>query len=302
MTIRVFAPATIGNVGPGFDCLGLCLEGLGDIISAEPADTLSIGRIEGRSADLIPTDPEKNTATIAAKAFLEAIGSSTGIKLSIERHLPVSGGLGSSAASAVGGAMAAAVLNGCKASDPRIIEAALTAESSSSGKHLDNIAPCFYGGLTIVQNIEPIHIIQAPVAGSWWIAVVSPAIELDTKKSRKALPTELPTEAWVKQNANTAGMLAGLATDDGEIFVKSFEDLFAEPARSPLIPPYQDVKSAALKAGALGCTISGGGPSIFAVAKSQEAAQSIGQAMQDVAGAGATLHVSAFAKEGARII
>lgn len=300
--LTVFAPATIGNVGPGFDHLGLCIGGLGDELSGELAPRFEIAKITGRQAEMIPLEAEKNAATIAAQAYFRLVGYDGGLRMKIHRSLPMSGGLGASASSAVGGAMLAAALLGNDPKDPRVVEAALTGEAAVAGCHLDNIAPCLFGGLVLCQSLEPIRLVKVPTQAPWWVAVLTPNACLKTKEAREVLPKVLPTAAWVAQSANTAALVLAFMQGDAELLKQSFHDGFAEPARAPLIPSFFAVKEAAMARGALGCTISGGGPSIFALGQNQSLAEAIGQGMLAAAGAGASLHIGAICHKGARFL
>ena len=297
---RVISPATIGNVGPGFDCLGLCLDGLGDRLEGRAASKVMIGAITGRQKDKLPTDPTKNSATIAAKYLLEKLGYNGGIEISIHRSLPLSGGLGASASSAVGGALLAAALLNREDDKNLILESALVGETFVAGKHLDNIAPCLFGGLTLVRSLEPIDIVQVPTKVPWWLSVYTPDAELDTKKARTVLDVSLPTQKWVHQVAHTSGLVQAFITGDEHLFRKCFDDQFAEPARASLINHFYSIKKAAMVQGAMGCSISGGGPSVFAMSSSQSIALGVSEAMLN-AGGGGSVHSGAICLSGAQL-
>lgn len=276
----VFAPATIGNIGPGFDVLGLALDGFGDQISVELIKGPSrIKEVIGRDADKIPRDPNKNAAAIAALTFLTSKKMEFGVEISFDRVLPISGGLGSSAAAAVGGALAAAIAAQVPFNDREILLAALKGEEFVAGRHLDNIAPCYFGGMTIVQSIETLQVQRIAPEYPYFISVVSPKMELQTKAAREVLPTSLATVEWTGQMAMAIGLAVGMAKGDEKMVKESLVDLFAEPRRGPLIPGFDRVKEAALKLGALGCSISGAGPSVFAMSKDRVAAMEISEAM-----------------------
>jgi homoserine kinase len=280
--IKVFVPATIGNVGPGFDVLGLALDAIGDEIEVSLQHGPSkILQVTGRDADLIPNDPDRNVIVRSARAYLKlkGAGESLGVHVSVARQLPVSGGLGSSAAAAVGGAFAAAHALGAPFADQDILEAALVGEAMVAGRHLDNIAPCYFGGLTLVQGIDPPLIQKIPVHSKFHVAVLSPRMQLSTKQARGVLPETLPTGQWTRQMSMSVGLAVGLSSGDADLVRDSLNDYFAEPARAHLIPDYHGVKRAALKAGALGCSISGAGPSIFALCDSEQIAESVSQDM-----------------------
>ena len=222
---RVFAPATIGNVGPGFDVLGLCIDGLGDVVEARIGE--SYVEVAGRDAELVPLEPEKNAASIAARALL---GCDVGI--SIHKGLPLSGGLGGSAASSVGGALAAALASGKRFSSERILQAALEGEAAGAGRHYDNLAPCLYGGLMLVLPRDPPVLVPVPVRARWWIAVCTPNQRLETKAARAVLPVNFP--GWPAQMANTTALALAFSQGDPKLLRAALHDGFAEPARAPL--------------------------------------------------------------------
>lgn len=300
----VFAPASIGNVGPGFDVLGLAVDGLGDTITAEPTDgAIEIAAITGRDAELVPTNPEKNAACIAAKALLTNIGEKRGVRLFIHKGLPLSGGMGGSAASSVAGALAAAAIFAPDVPRQTLTDAALAGEQAVAGRHLDNIAPCIWGGFTLVRSHDPADIVALSVHSDWWLALCTPRMRLETKTARAVLPGTWERAKWVQQMANTSAMVHAFAQGDEELLRRALHDDFAEPARAPLIAGFYDVKNAALASGALGCSISGAGPTVFAICARQEIAEVVAQAMSKSFGAvESTNHVGRIDRRGARIL
>lgn len=289
--LRVYVPGSIGNVGPGFDVLGLAIDGVGDIISLELNSAApAVISVTGRDADLIPRAAHKNCAIIAAQSLLRRIGIAAHPHISFERQLPLSGGLGSSAAASVAGAFAAAaaagLLPGQSLTDAplsvidHILEAALDGEAAVAGRHLDNIAPAALGGLCLARSIDPVDAIRLPIHGQWWLAVISPELRLNTKDARAVLPNSLEQKQWIEQMANTAGVIAAFATADQELMRRSLHDSYAEPRRAPMISNFSQVKAAASTAGALACTISGAGPSLFALCGDANTAQDCASAMQ----------------------
>ena len=272
MKARVFAPGSVGNVGPGFDVLGLAVDGLGDTVTVEPTNVrtgFSLSVI-GRDAALIPTDPDKNAAAVAAKAMLDRLKPvhTGGARITIDKGLPVSGGIGGSAASSVAGAYAAALASGIEPSKDDIILAALTGEEAVSGRHLDNIAPITLGGLVLSRSIEPLDVVKLQTP-DWRVVLVRPNARIETKKARAILPKEW--NLWTQQMANTAALIHAFATADGALARRALDDLYAEPRRAALIPHFDEIKRAALDAGAFGCSISGSGPTIFALAAPADA-------------------------------
>ncbi len=257
----VFAPGSVGNVGPGFDILGLAVDGAGDSVTVELGKSGPV-IVRGRDADLIPTDPMKNAASIAANAMLK---NKEQVQVTIDKGLPVSGGLGGSAASSVAGAYAAALAIGANPSKEEIMMAALEGEIFVSGRHLDNIAPITLGGLVLSRSIDPIDAIRLAVPENWSVALITPRVRIETKQARAILPQEWNRESWIQQMANTAALVTAFASGDGQLARRALDDHYAEPRRAPMIPRFPNVKQAALDAGAFGCSISGSGPTIFAI-------------------------------------
>ena len=300
-----FAPGSIGNVGPGFDVLGLAVEGIGDRVEVTLTDGESrIESITGRDANLVPRDPAKNSAAIAATAWLRTHGERRNAVLTIEKGLALAGGMGGSAASAVAGAYAAALAMGT--TDPNrneIIEAALEGEAAVAGHHLDNIASSALGGLTISRSIHPIHAVSVRVAAPWYAALVTPNVRIETRVAREILPISSERAVWVQQMANTVALAHAFATGDADLLRLSLDDRYAEPKRSSLIPRFHEVKRAAFLAGALGCSISGSGPTIFAIAINDAIAMRCAREMQAVfVDIASTIHVGPIANQGVRAV
>jgi homoserine kinase len=296
----VFAPGSIGNVGPGFDVLGLAVDGLGDRVTVELSSGPEVPvRVRGIDAAMIPTDPAKNAAAIAANAMLRHYGRSRSAVVSIDKGLPVSGGMGGSAASSVAGAYAAALASGDPATNEEIMTAALEGEMFVSGRHLDNIAPITLGGLVLSRSIDPIDAIPLPVPPGWSVALITPNVRIETKQARAILPEQWDRVSWVQQMANTAALIAAFISGDGALARRALDDHYAEPRRAPRIPHFADVKRAALDAGAFGCSISGSGPTIFAIVNGDTAERCLAamrRAMRDVE---CQARVAAIARRGA---
>jgi homoserine kinase len=297
-----FAPATIGNVGPGFDVLGLAVDGIGDRVTVELTHgAAAIASMEGRDADLLPSDPLRNAAVIGAIAWLRAHGDQRNPIVSIEKGLPLSGGLGGSAASSVGGAYAAARAAGVRPRSEEIVAAALEGEVAVAGRHLDNIAPCVLGGLALARAVHPIDVIALPVKADWWIAVVTPNIRIETRQAREILPKASERATWIQQMANTAALVHAFGSGDGELLRRALDDRYAEPLRAALIPHFHEAKRAAVLAGAFACSISGSGPTLFAVARDENTAHSAAQAMKEAfREVGSREHCGPIAREGVR--
>lgn len=296
-----FAPATIGNVGPGFDVLGLAVDGIGDTVTVELGGANDVVTVTGRDASLIPTKPGENACVIAAHAMLQMFQQDGPINLLVEKGLPMSGGMGGSAASSVAGALAAAQAAGLSPTSLQLMEAALAGEAAVAGRHLDNIAPCVLGGLALVRSTSPMDVISIPFQAHWFVALVSPAVRVETKTARALLPIQWERSGWVQLMANTTALTVAFMTGDTALVKRALDDVYAEPRRASLIPHFHDVKTAALRNGALGASISGAGPTVFALCENEVTAHRCAAEMQLAFGSiPSTQHVGAVARQGAR--
>ena len=269
--IKVFAPASIANLGPGFDALGVAIEGPGDIIEARRTETpgVVIAGMTGEAAN-IPLDPARNCAGRAAETVLQRLkgkdAKGAGLEMKIQKGLPQGSGLGSSAASAVGGAVAAHLLFGSELGHNALLEAALEGEFIASGsKHADNLAPSLLGGFTIVRSHEPLDVVRLDAPSALRFVVALPDLNIETRYARSVLPETILLKDAIHNWANTAALAAAVARGTVAEIGRAVEDHVIEPVRSKLIPGFADVKRAAIEAGAHGCSISGAGPAIFAV-------------------------------------
>lgn len=279
--ITIQAPATIANLVCGFDVLGLALEAPYDVMTLELQEQpgLLIQHVDGFR---LPTIPEENVAGAALIAMLEQITDAPGLKLTIDKRIMPGSGLGSSAASAAGAVFAANQLLGKNFNANDLIRFAMFGEKVASGvKHADNITPCLLGGVTLIRSILPLDVISLD-APAMFITVVHPQIEVRTSDARQILKKEVPLKLAIKQWGNIAALVAGLMQGDHDLIGRSLEDVIIEPARSILIPGFDRIKKACLEAGALGGGISGSGPSIFMLSKSQQTALEVEQVMQDI--------------------
>ena len=280
-SVKVFAPATVANVGPGYDVLGLALENIGDYMELTLNDSGVIS-ISMSAADL-PTDPEINVAGVAARALLSHLNSKHGVNITIYKNVKAGSGLGSSASSAAGAAFGVNELLGKPLTKLELVPFAMAGETASSGKaHADNVAPSLLGGFTLVRSYTPLDVIKLTYPDSLYIVAVHPHIEVKTADSKKMLKKELSLELAVAQWGNLAGFVSGLASSDFNLIGRSLEDLVVEPIRSMLIPGFEILKDAANSNGALGCSISGSGPSVFALCQSKSIAENIGSKFQDI--------------------
>jgi homoserine kinase len=303
--VRAFAPGTVANIGPGLDILGLAVEGAGDTVTAERSASREI-RIRSSGHPEIPGEPEKNTAGIAAERVRAmASADSTGMTLEIEKGLPLSGGQGGSAASAVAAAVAVNELLGCPLSRERLLEPCLDAEAAVSGRHADNVAAALFGGVVLVRSADPIDVVRLSFPRELRVVVVAPQQSLRTEEGRKRLPVSVPLPVALAQAASVGALVAALATGDLDLLRRSIEDRIAEPARAPLLPGFEAAKRAALESGAFGCSISGSGPASFAFAVGDETARRIGKVMVAAyrsAGIPADARVGAIDADGARVV
>jgi homoserine kinase len=298
-----YAPGSTSNVGPGFDCLGIAITGLGDRVTAWRRGAPGV-RIRSVSDPRVPIEPDRNTAALAAAEVLRRAQSDIGIDLEIEKGLPLSGGLGGSAASAVAGAVAANALLGEPFESAVLLGCALEAESEVAGRHGDNVAPSLLGGAVVVQGLEPFRYVRLTVHSSVRLVFVMPAYEVATSRARALLPVAVARPEAVAQAAGLAGLVVGLEHGDGDLIAASTVDRIAEPGRIPLYPGYAEAREAALGAGAWGVAVSGAGPTLVALASEERAAgvaKAAAGAYDGLSGGPARTHVAEVDGEGARI-
>ena len=265
-TVTAFAPATVGNVGIGFDILGHTVKAIGDRVRATKTTERGI-RISGitGSQTTLPLEAEKNTAGMALVSMAGALSLPFGIEISIEKGIPLGSGLGGSAASAVAAVVAANALLDTPLSKLELLKFAMQGEAVASGSvHVDNIAPSLFGGLVLTVGIDNPRTKQIPVPPTVRCVLVHPHMFLSTREARRILRKTVDLSDLVWQTANLAGFLSGCYTNDLAMIRDSFEDVIIEPQRAQLIPGFKAVKQAAMSNGALGCSISGAGPTVFA--------------------------------------
>ena len=302
--VTVHSPATVSNVVCGFDCLGFAL--------AEPFDLITVRRIEQPTIRIInrddyglPTEPSKNVAGVALLAMLQVMEASFGFEVEITKGIKPGSGIGSSSASSCGAVAAANHLLGNPFTKAELVGFAMEGEKLASGaKHADNVAPCIFGGFTLVRSLDPLDIVSLTYP-QLFATVIHPQIEVKTSEARSILPTSVPLADAVRNWSNLGAFVAGLVNRDYELISKSMVDVIVEPARSPLITNFDEVKAAGIGAGALGGGISGSGPSIFMISSSLETAQAVRRAMKEVyssTGIEFNLYVSGIEREGVRIV
>ncbi len=305
--VTAFAPATVSNVGCGFDVLGFALAKPGDEVSASPADSgVHIDEILGDGGRL-PREAWKNTAGVAAGALLEAIGSRRGVRLRIRKGLPLASGLGGSAASAAAAVVAVDALYNGRSSLETLVACALRGESLGAGSaHADNIAPSLYGGFVLVRRPSPPEILRLPVPEGLTAVVVHPDLEIETARARALLGDTVPLKDAVQQWANMGALVDALHRSDFDLIGRAIEDTIAEPRRAPLVPGLAAIKQAAMSAGALGCSLSGSGPSLFALcrdlASGERVAAAMAAAVRAEIGVGLQTYVSPIAARGAHVV
>lgn len=283
-SVTVFAPATVANVACGFDIFGFAVNEPGDVakVTLRENPGVEITRITGDDGKL-PKAAEKNTAGFAALRYLETIQSQQGVSIELHKKMPLSSGLGSSAASAVAVLFAINTLFDNRLTKSELLSIALQSEKLACGAaHADNAAPALFGGFLLIRENNPPDIVELPVPENLYCTIIHPEIEINTVDARNILAPNVPLKDAVKQWANTAGLVAGLYRKDLTLISRSMNDYIIEPQRARLIPHFYELKKAALDRGALGCSISGSGPSLFALSNSQEIAQKIAGSMSAV--------------------
>ncbi|MCU0390163.1 MAG: homoserine kinase [Thermoflexibacter sp.] len=305
--IRVFAPATVANVACGFDVLGFALNEPGDEVLLQTNDTgeVTISKIIGDGGKL-PLNAQKNTAGVVVKQYLNHIGSSQGIDIQLHKKMPLGSGLGSSAASAVASLFAVNELMGAPLSRTQLLPFAMEGERIACGAgHADNVAPALLGGFVLIRSYAPLDVVSIPFPKDLVATVIHPQIEIRTEDARSILKKSILLKDAIQQWGNIGGLIAGLIQGDYELIKRSLQDVIIEPVRSLLIPNFDKVKQAALANGALGCSISGSGPSIFALSTSLSLAGDIASAMRKelkIIGIDCDVYISPINKIGPKVL
>jgi homoserine kinase len=306
--VSVFAPGSASNLGPGFDCLGLAFTGKGDRVTARVTATPGI-QVVSVSDPRIPTDATRNTAAIAATAVLRRVAAARGagargLELTIEKGLPLSGGMGGSAASAVAGAVAADRALAAGLSTLDLLDAALEAEAVVAGRHADNVAPSLLGGAVLICGLDPPRLTRFRIHPSLAVVLVTPAYQVETAKARAVLPSDISRADAIAQAAHLAALVLALERGDADLIRTSMVDRIAEPARAPLYPGYLKAKAAALEAGATGVTVSGAGPTVVALVPTAMTSQ-VASALVDAyaqEGIESAPHIAEVDSQGARVV
>lgn len=300
-SIRVFCPGTIANVSCGFDVLGLSLAGVGDYMTVTQTAIKGISISEILGQDL-PMETTQNVAGVAGLALLEALGSDAGFDIKIDKRIKAGSGIGSSAASSAGAVWAINHLLGNPFTTKELIPFAMEGERLASGvAHADNVAPALLGGFSLVRSTDPLDVISLPSPSELYATVIHPQIEIKTADSRRILKSNLSLKDAITQWGNVGGLVAGLYREDYELIGRSLQDVVIEPVRSILIPGFNEIKAAALNAGALGGGISGSGPSVFALSKGKDKALKVADAIRLVYepfGISFDIHISNINEKG----
>ncbi|MEM6453477.1 MAG: homoserine kinase [Acidobacteriota bacterium] len=316
---RAFAPATVSNVGCGFDTLGFAIASPGDVVTVERRSRpgIEIDDIHG-DGGVLPRDPARNTASVAVSSLLrhlraadvrDGVGRSlrdVGLRLTIHKNMPLTSGLGSSAASGVAALVATVRLLGVAASRPTLLRCAAEAEQAACGSaHADNAAPSLYGGFVLVRADDPGDVITLPTPAGVWCAVVRPHMGLDTREGRDLLGDTVTRRQAVVQASNLAGLVAGLYRGDLDLVARVLYDVIAEPKRAHLVPGFEEARDGALRSGAFAAGLSGSGPSLFALGRTRSDAERASSAMVAAfkrQGMASDRHFSILGAGGARVL
>ena len=302
--VKVHSPGTVANIVCGFDILGLAL--------SEPYDVMEVTLlnrpeviIHNKDNFNLPTEAEKNVAGVVLLSVMERMNNTIGFEVTVEKHIKPGSGIGSSAASAAGAAVAANYLLGNIFSSDEVVQFAMNGEKLASGvKHADNIAPCILGGISLIRSIHPLDIVSIP-APDLFVTVVHPQIEVRTSDARQILKQQVLLKDAIKQWGNIAGLVTGFMKNDYDLIGRSLEDVIIEPVRSILIPGFDELKVKCKEAGALGGGISGSGPSVFMLSKDESTAKAVGHVMSQVyeqIGIDYNIYVTTINRKGVEVV
>jgi len=307
--VTAFAPASIGNVGVGFDVLGLALDGVGDRVHARKTDSpgVTVAEVRGIDGEIHPylsTNPAENTASIAAQALVDARSASFGVELKVHKGVPLQSGMGSSAASAVAAVVAANALLDAPLSPEALLPYALEGEKfASGGLHADNVAPSLLGGLILCPQVLLPEVVRLPVPNGVSAVLLHPDLQVNTAQARRGLKRSVSMQKWIDQQGLLAGFIAACAANNIDLVRRTLSDVIIEPQRAAAVPCFEQVTDAARRSGALGCSLSGSGPSIFALCRESDGAN-VAMAMEQACrgqGIGCQSWVSPMTAPGARI-
>lgn len=304
-TIKVFAPASIANMGCGFDIMGMALDEVGDILRITATDGEGL-TIVNKSGVPLPDDIEKNVITPVVRKFFEMTGNMAKIKVEVLKKIYPGSGIGSSAASSAAAAFGMNELFGCPLSEEDVVVCAMEGENlASGGYHADNAAPAVMGGIILLRGYDPLDVVKLPVPGNFYCAMIHPDIVVSTKEARSILPKAVPMHDAVSQWGNVGGLVAGLCTGNIGLIGRSMKDAVAEPYRKKFIPGFDELRAKVLSTGALAMNISGSGPSVFALADKYETAQAACKVLKehfDALGIGYESYVVKVSNKGAKLV
>ena len=307
LCVRVFAPASISNLGPGFDVLGIAIRKPGDFVVAERCKKPGLFFTLDSPVDDIPTSGRENVAGHVASLMLRELKPGFGIRMTLQKKMPLGSGLGSSGASSVASAVAVNALLTKPLPKTDLLRFAVEGERKASGSpHADNVAPSLLGGLCLIRSYRPLDVLQLPISSRLTWIVVHPHLVVKTKHARSVLPESLKLSTAIQQWGNVGGLTAGLILGNETFLRKCIDDNVAEPVRARFIPGFHEVQSAAMRAGAVGCSISGSGPSLFAIATNRTLAQNVAFAMvktfRRIAKVDCDIFISKVNDKGAKIL
>ncbi|WP_242204749.1 homoserine kinase [Aestuariivivens insulae] len=303
--IRIFSPATVANVSCGFDVMGFCLDSVGDemVIRKVGKKGIHIVHIEGFD---LPYDTESNVAGVSALAMYRTLDLDFGFEIEIYKNIKPGSGIGSSAASAVGSVFGMNELLNRPFNKTQLTEFAIKGEAlASKCEHADNLAPALFGGFTLVKSVSPLQVLEIPSPNDLYAVIIHPQLEIKTSEARAILPKDIPMANAITQWANFGSLIHALHTSDYDLIKSALHDAVVEPFRSQLIPHYNELKEAVIKAGALGAGISGSGPSVFTLCKGHEVAQQVKGAMASIyseTDIDFDIHVSKINTQGVKLI
>ena len=279
--IKVFAPASIANLGCGFDIMGMALDEVGDVLEMSLDEEGSGISISNETDVPLPEDIEQNVITPVIRKFFEITGKSGRVDVRVLKKIYPGSGIGSSAASSAAAAFGINELFGAPLSEEDVVICAMEGENlASGGYHADNAAPAVMGGIILIRGYEPLDVIKLPVPGNLYCPVIHPHLMVSTKEARSILPKEIPMHTAITQWGNVGGLVAGLCTGNIELVGRAMRDAVAEPYRKGFIPGFDELRAKLLGAGALAMNISGSGPSVFALASRSDIAQRVGAIME----------------------
>ena len=280
-SVRVFAPASIANLGCGFDIMGLALDEVGDVLemSISEGDGLSITNLSGVP---LPDDIEKNVITPVVRKFMQLTGNKAQVDIVIREKIYPGSGIGSSSASSAAAAFGMNEFYGAPLSEEEVVICAMEGENlASGGYHADNAAPAVMGGIVLIRGYEPLDLIKLPVPGDFYCAVIHPKLVVSTKEARSILPKQVDMHAAIAQWGNVGGLVAGLYSGNIGLIGRAMKDSIAEPYRKGFIPGFDELREKILAHGSLAMNIAGSGPSVFALANRREIAVKAGAIMDE---------------------